>query len=69
MKPVTGKMSYKTYECMTCGKRSEQQTNHWGEIYSQCTACGQRRMFCTEDPPEGFGDISQEGNSNETKTH
>lgn len=55
MKPTTGKLSYKTYECMNCGKRTDHQTNHWGEIYARCTACGHTRLFCTEDPPEGYG--------------
>ena len=38
--PTTGKYSRKKYKCMTCGHISDHGTNHYGEIYPRCRACG-----------------------------
>jgi DNA-directed RNA polymerase subunit RPC12/RpoP len=61
-KPTTGKYSQKRYRCCDCGHEREVGTNHWGEIYGKCPACGWKqpmrmggRHECLEPVPEGMG--------------
>jgi hypothetical protein len=48
--PITVKL----YRCPTCGHEEEHSTNHTGEIYCNCKACGNSPLYCAEvDPFEG----------------
>jgi len=58
---TTGKYSMKRYRCTTCGHESLIGTNHWGECYPRCTACGWKNPMmmgmvheCLEPLPEGY---------------
>jgi predicted RNA-binding Zn-ribbon protein involved in translation (DUF1610 family) len=61
-KPTTSKYSVKQYKCTSCGHVSGHGTNHYGEIYPRCTACGWKHPMemgqthvCLEPVPEGMG--------------
>lgn len=54
-KPVTGKYTYKPYECTYCGFEKEMGTNHWGDCYPQCPHCGNMVFKCNEPVPVGYG--------------
>lgn len=43
----------KTYECTNCGHETEELTNHFGEIYTECKVCKNRRHKYTGEIPEG----------------
>ena len=59
---TTGKITAKMYRCKSCGHESLHSTNHYGEIYPRCTACGWKHPMemgqvhtCLEPLPEGMG--------------
>lgn len=64
---TTGLISLKWYRCtgktwnslgerVTCGKKSQISTNHWGECYPYCQGCrAQTAHECLEPVPEGYG--------------
>lgn len=59
--PTTGKITTKPYRCTHCENVSQESTNHYGKIYSRCTACSWKRpgqatvKECLEPVPEGMG--------------
>jgi len=61
-KPTTSKYSVKKYKCTSCGHISNIGSNHWGQVYPRCKACGWKHPMemgqvheCLEPVPEGMG--------------
>jgi len=59
--PFTGVRSSKLYRCGRCGFETTFTTNHWGEIYPECSSCSwknplqkQVAMTCLEPMPTSF---------------
>lgn len=44
------KLDYRNYKCGVCGNEEQVQTNHIGEIYSECKYCGNGVRFCLDAP-------------------
>lgn len=42
------KVTKKEYYCPVCGEKRGIETNHSGEVYSGCSKCGNRVMYCSE---------------------
>jgi len=56
-----GRVTPKQYRCIDCGHESSHSTNHYGEIYPRCRACGWKNPMklsqvheCLETLPEGW---------------
>ena len=39
----------KKYYCPVCENEENHSTNHYGEIYTRCRACGNSPMYCAEN--------------------
>lgn len=42
------KFATRQYYCPTCGHEEKHGTNHIGEIYCDCRACGNSPLYCVE---------------------
>lgn len=45
---ASSKIANRAYYCPTCGNREVHATNHTGEIYCECRACGNSPLYCAE---------------------
>lgn len=47
--PDVPKITKKSYRCFGCDKKTEHETNHYGEIYEECKNCGSIVLYCSEE--------------------